>query len=207
MEGLTDSTTVTYSKLPVYHQSHTGNSNSSITAYSHVGFTPVGYTTATVSVPQLRSTHLEQNSADEREPHLSDCSITPSPSGSSSSRSPNNLERLNIDGIHGSHHTSAVDIHVVPPTPSDSATSSDRDSPSEDRLPGVLLVRIPRKAPVTVPAEPHKNCNGASATSSSPPPPTSPIPAHGITVNLQDRELWQMFNSIGNEMIVTKPGR
>lgn len=201
MEGLADSTTVTYSKLPVYLQPYTGSPNNSITAYSHVGYTPVGYTTATVSVPQLRSTHLEQNSADEREPHLSDCGITPSPSGSSSSRSPNNLERLK-DGVHRSHHTSAVAAHAVPPTPSDSAASSDRDSPSEDRLPEVLLVRIPRKAPVTVPAEREESCNGTSGTA-----PASPIPAHGITVNLLDKELWQMFNSIGNEMIVTKPGR
>ena len=207
MEGLADSTTVTYSKLPVYLQPYTGSSNNSITAYSHVGYTPVGYTTATVSVPQMRSTHLEQNSADEREPHLSDCGITPSPSGSCSSRSPNNnFERLK-DGVHGSHHTSAVAVHAMPPTPSDSVASSDRDSPSEDHTPGVLLVRIPRKAYVTVPAEPEETCNGTSATSSSSPAAASPASTHGITINLLDKELWQMFNSIGNEMIVTKPGR
>ena len=147
MEGLT-----TYSKLSVYPQPYTGSPNNSI-AYSHVGYTPVGYTAATDSVPQLRSTHLEQNVG---EPHLDDCGITPSPSESSSSRSPaenstskdaiflsSNFERLNKDGVHGSHHTS-----------------------------------------------------GASS-----------IPAHGITVNLLDKELWKMFNSIGNELIVTKPGR
>ena len=211
MEGLAaaDSTTVTCSKLPACLQPYTTSLNNSTIAFSHVGYTPVGYTSATVSLPQLRSAHLEQQS--EREPHLNDCGITPSPSGSSSSRSsaenssgsngalflPSNFERLE-DSLQGSHHTSVVAAQPVPPTPSDSAESSDRDSPNEDRVPRGVL---PCKTRV-----PEESCNGASRVRSSPPAPATP-PAHGITVNLLDKELWQTFNSIGNEMIVTKPGR
>lgn len=214
MEGLAaaDSTTVTYSKLPAYLQPYTTSPNYSTVAFSHhVGYAPVGYTSATVSLPQLRSAHLEQQS--EREPHLNDCGITPSPSGSSSSRSSaenssDNKDALFLpglpgpsnfdDSLQGSHHTSGVATHPVPPTPSDSAESSDRDSPNEDRVPRGLL---PCKTRV-----PEESCNGASRVRSSPPAPATP-PAHGITVNLLDKELWQTFNSIGNEMIVTKPGR
>ena len=204
MEGLT-----TYSKFPVYPQPYTGSPNNSIIAYSHVG---VGYTAATDSVPQMRSTHLEQN---EGQPHLDDCGITPSPSGSSSSRSPaensstskdapflsSNFDRLK-DGVQGSHHTSGAAAHAVSPTPSDSAEAS--DSSNEDRL----VVRIPRAESTTVPVEQEEKCNGTSGPSSSSPATASLISgAHGITVNLLDKELWQTFNSIGNEMIVTKPGR
>ena len=64
MEGLT-----TYSKFPVYPQPYTGSLKNSII---DVEYTPVGYTAATDSGPQLRSTHLEQNEG------LDDCGITPS---------------------------------------------------------------------------------------------------------------------------------
>ena len=214
MEGLADSTSVTYNKLPHYLQPYPG---SPITAYSQVGYAPVGYTTATVSVPLLRSTHQEQSPAAD-EPHLSDCGITPSPTDSTSSQSPDengssketlfrpiNFERL-TSGVQESHHTSPVPVHIVPLTPSDSAESSDRESPNEDRLPEVLLVRIPRKAPVAGTIEPaEENCTNGAA--SSPLAPASPTPAHEVTVNLLDEELWQTFKSVGNEMIVTKPGR
>lgn len=198
MEGIADSTTITYSKLPAYLQPYTGSTNNSVFAYGindgHVGYTPVRYTTATISIQQLRSTHLEQN---ERERHLDDRGITPSPSGSSSSGSPteNNTSR---DSFLPSNFETQ---NPVPPTPSDSAESSDRDSPNPgDRLSEGLLVRIPRKA--VGPAE-----DRTGGTSNSLPTPASPSSSHGITVNLLDKALWQMFNSIGNEMIVTKPGR
>lgn len=220
MESLADSTTITYNKLPPYLQPYHGSPNNCITAYSHVGYTPVGYTTATVSVPHTRSTHREQSTAEDvDEPHLSGCGITPSPSDSTSSLSPDengssketlfrpiSFERLS-SGVQKPQHTSSVAVHVVPLTPSDSAAeSSDRESHNEDRLPEVLLVRIPRKAPATVTIEPAED-NCANGASSSSPAPTSPTSADEITVSPQDRELWQTFKSIGNEMIVTKPGR
>lgn len=34
-----------------------------------------------------------------------------------------------------------------------------------------------------------------------------PLHSSGILVNLQNKSLWKSFNKIGNEMIVTKPGR
>ena len=34
-----------------------------------------------------------------------------------------------------------------------------------------------------------------------------PKPAKDITVHLNDEELWKSFHKVGNEMIVTKPGR
>jgi hypothetical protein len=200
MEGLT-----TCNKPPVYLQQYAGSPNNPTIAYS---YSPVGYHTATVavSVPQLRSTHHEQN---DGEPHLNDCSVTPSPR-ESTSRSPaessstskdasflsNNVERLNKD-VHRPHDTSGVAAHGVPPTES---AVSDRDSSDEDHL-----LDLPSKE--SVPVEQEERCNGTSRPSSSPLAPASPVPAHGITVNLLDKNLWEMFNSLGNEMIVTKPGR
>ena len=34
-----------------------------------------------------------------------------------------------------------------------------------------------------------------------------PQPAKKLTAKLQDDEMWKVFNKLGNEMIVTKPGR
>ena len=97
---------------------------------------------------------------------------------------------------------------VVELTPSESSPS-DRGS-SNDGDPPMTMVETTREAPVKAAAsEPEKNLSGTNGTSSSPPPPTAagPSTAHGITINLLDKELWQVFKSIGNEMIVTKPGR
>ena len=198
--NLSDSITVTYGKLPHYLLPY---SLSSTPNYSIANGSPVGYTAATVSVPlqPLRSTHQPAD-----EPRLS---ITPSPSDSTSSR----------DGdINGETHFRPTGIStgmchsLVSLTPSDSSRSgsvaSDRSSSREgDQPPGDLLVQIPRKAPpVTVTIE---NCKATNGTNNSPrvSAPASPTPAHGITVNLLDKELWQTFKSVGNEMIVTKPGR
>ena len=132
------------------------------------------------------------------QPHPVDYGITPSPSDIDSCSSDTSKEALfrpiDFEGFTAtSHHTS------VPPTPSDSAESSDRESPctatKED--PDVLLVRIPRKQPVSLITEPDVSNHESTADT----------PAHGITVNLLDKELWKMFKSVGNEMIVTKPGR
>ncbi len=202
MEGLS-----TCSKPPVYLQQYTGSPNNPTIAYS---YSPVGYATATVavSVPQLRSTHLEQN---DGEPHLDDCSVTPSPR-ESTSRSPaessstsedasflsNNVERLK--DVHRPHDTSGVAAHAVSPTES---AVLDRDSSDEDHL-----LDLPSKESVTVPIEEEERCNGTSRPSSSSPlAPASPVSTHGITMNLLDSTLWDRFNSLGNEMIVTKPGR
>ena len=43
----------------------------------------------------------------------------------------------------------------------------------------------------------ERSCSGRSSSSS----------AHGVTASVLDKEMWDSFNSVGNEMIVTKPGR
>ena len=193
MQSRADSTSVTYSKLPSYLQSR----NDFVVGYASdpVGYAPdpVGYTKA-IATLQARSAH--------HGPHLDEYGITPSPSDSNSSSQddackevlfrPVDFERFSA----GSHGTS------VPPTPSESGESSDRGSPTED-MPDVLLVRIPRKSPVLAPAVENK------CASKNPDKDALPLPSHhdGITVNLLDREMWKMFKSVGNEMIVTKPGR
>lgn len=192
MQSRADSSSVTYSKLPSYLQPRNG----SVVGYAPepVGYSPdpAGFTKALATL-QPRSTH--------HRPHLGEYSITPSPSDSNSSSQeeackevlfrPVDFERFSA----GSHGTS------VPPTPSDSGESSDRGSPTED-MPDVLLVRISRKSPVLAPAVENKS---ASNTTDKDVPP--PLHHNGITVNLLDREMWKMFKSVGNEMIVTKPGR
>lgn len=189
MQSQADSTTVSYSNLPTYLQPYSGNQNHP--GYNPVGFAPVGYSTATVCV---RPSHLYRE-----EPHLGDC-ITPSPSHSNSSHEESCKETLfrpiDFDRFSaGARRTSGS----VPPTPSD---SSGRSSPIEEDPADVLLVRIPRKPPLTQDTKPETNgVKGANSNQDS-------IPTrHGITVNLLDKELWKMFKSVGNEMIVTKPGR
>ena len=192
MQSRADSTSVTYTKLPSYFQPR----DDSVVGYApdHVGYAPdpVSYTKALATLPP-RSTH--------HGPHLGEYGITPSPSDSNTSSQdeackevlfrPVDFERFSA----GSHSTS------VPPTPSDSGESSDRGSPTED-IPDVLLVRIPRKSPVLAPAVENK-CASKIPDKDVPPP----LRHDGITVNLLDREMWKMFKSVGNEMIVTKPGR
>ena len=198
-----DSSTIAYNKLPLYLQPYSVNS---IPSYSVANSAPVGYTSATV---QLRSTH-HRPAADE--PHLSDCGITPSPSGSSSSSRDGGETQFRpaaeFDGI-----STGTCCSIVPLTPSESSRSgsvaSDGGSSREGDLPSVLLVQIPRQPRVTVTKEPEENGEGTNGTTNSPgaPPTTSPAPVHAITINLLDKELWQTFKSMGNEMIVTKPGR
>lgn len=201
-----DNSMISYSKFPLYLQPY------STPGYSVASDSPVGYTTATV---QLRSTH--QPAADE--PRLSDCGITPSPSGSISSSRDGD-----ING--GETHFRPADFNsisagtcrsLVQLTPSESSRSgsvaSDHGSSKEGDLPNVLLVQVPREAPAaresTEPEEEIFDGRNGTRSSSSPrtPASASPSPTHGITVNLLDKELWQTFKSVGNEMIVTKPGR
>ena len=202
MEGLTD-TTVTYSKLPYYLQPYSQN-----ISFTGHGTVPVGYISATAQ--PVSPTH-QLRSADE--PHLG---ITPSPSPDTpSSDHDDDIDRaalfkpVDLGGV-----TVGMCRSLVPLTPSESSRSgssrSDRGSSNEDDRSGVsLVVQIPRHCcqatlpPTIEPAE--KNCtNGAT---SSPLAPATPTPAHEITVNVLDEKLWQMFKSVGNEMIVTKQGR
>ena len=192
MQGQADSTTVTYSKVPNYLQPYIGTPNYS--AYNRAGcpLPAAAYITATI---ELRSTHQQQQQqSSAEEPHLCDCGITLSPSDSTSSRDEANREGLfrpiEFDDKQG------ICRFSVPLTLPESSGSSDRGNSNEDDLPDVLLVQIPRRPQKTVANEP---ANGELVNHSS--------PQQGITINLLDKNLWKMFGSVGNEMIVTKPGR
>ena len=227
MQGQADSTTVTYSKLPNYLQLSNDQSvhglNDSVA---------VGYAATTIRIPQLRSSHqqVQQTSSSPGEPNLSDCGITPSPSDSTSSGDDTNRDTLfrpiDFDGV-----SVGMCRSVVPLTPPESSNgsrsgSSDRGSSNEDDFPDVLLVRIPRRPsmimvndhrsmasnepcsyePNLKPVngsendDPELTCSGSQAS--------QPVTHHArININLLDKDLWKMFESVGNEMIVTKPGR
>ena len=48
------------------------------------------------------------------------------------------------------------------------------------------------------------------ALGTEPPPPSAPEGLHslpGVSLSLENRELWKEFNSVGTEMIITKAGR
>ena len=183
-----------YSKFPQYLQPYSGLNNGNPN-YSITSGAPVGYTTAML---QPRSTHQPVAVADK--PRLSDYyGITPnSTSSGNGGFMPTDFEGLPAGMCHP----------VVELTPSESPPS-DRGS-SNDGDPPMAMVETSREAPVKAAAsEPEKNLSGTNGTSSSPPvlAAAGPSTAHGITVNVQDDELWQLFKSLGNEMIVTKPGR
>lgn len=212
MQGQADSTTVTYNKLPSYLQQCNGNSNHSAYSNNRVS---VSYTStaATIYVPQLRS----QPSSAADEPHPS--GITPSPSDSTSSGDDANRETLfrpiDFDGV-------SVGLCLTPPESSRSG-SSDRGSSNEDELPDVLLVRIPRRPSMVLASNDDKESNGLNHSCEPKPKPTNGGSANGnlglncsdqasethkgITIKLLDRHIWEAFGSVGNEMIVTKPGR
>ena len=98
-------------------------------------------------------------------------------------------------------HIPAVAVHTLP-TPSDSAESSDRESPTESRsVPEVPMVQVPHRETVTD-VDTKAERNGTNDTCVA-----SPIPSHGIAINMQDGHLWKKFKAAGTEMIVTKPGR
>ena len=188
MQNEVGSTSISYSKPPSYLQPYVANQYHS--SYdTTIGCPPVGYT----AVPKLQNRSSHKVLPFEQ-PHPVDCEITPSPSDSCASDASKEALVRSIDfkGFTAtSHHTS------VPPTPSDSTESSDHESPctatKED--PDVLLVRIPCKQPVSFITEPDVSKQES----------TTDTPAHRIriTVNLLDKELWKMFRSVGNEMIVT----
>ena len=218
MQGLADSTTVTYNKLPSYLQPCNGNSNLSAFCNNRVS---VSYTAATICVPQVRSTHQQTD-----EPHLSDCGFTPPPSDSTSSGDDASGETLfrpiDFDGI-----SVGMCRSLVPLTPPESSGSwsSDRGSSNEDELPDVLLVRIPRRPLSMTFANNHDKPHQGLDNCCEPKPKSANATAnsdldlgvncsgqasethHGIAINLLDRHLWKAFGSVGNEMIVTKPGR
>lgn len=50
-----------------------------------------------------------------------------------------------------------------------------------------------------------QHCNGGGSSGSTESSRSSS--AEGVTVSVLDKDLWDSFNSVGNEMIVTKPGR
>lgn len=49
----------------------------------------------------------------------------------------------------------------------------------------------------------YPNGDGSSGSADS----SRSSSAQGVTVSVLDKDLWDSFNSVGNEMIVTKPGR
>ena len=198
-----DSTSVPYSKFPSYLQPHTGCQFYSGGYDSVEGYAPVGYTAA-----QEGSAHQVRISSAAEEPHCGEYAqchgiTTPSPSNSSHSASQDEANKgVLFRPVDFERFTAGSRGTSMPPTPSDSAKSSDRDSCTEDDLPNSLLVRISRPPPL----KPAVTCNETNRSSSD--EDLSPLPhRQGITINLLDTELWKTFKCVGNEMIVTKPGR
>jgi hypothetical protein len=203
MQGLADSTIdVTYSKLPSRRLIQ------STTAYG------LNDGVAGDAI-RLRSSHRHSSSADEPMPHLNDYGITRSPTSKDDVyREITSLFRNHFDDVSVGMCRSLLSL-----TPPESCNSSrrgslERGSSSEDKLDlpdhDVLLVRIPRR-PSDSAIKNQPRCdsenddlqlglNGSGGSRASP-------PHHGITINLLDKDLWKMFESVGNEMIVTKPGR
>ena len=93
--------------------------------------------------------------------------------------------------------------------------SSDSGSSNEDVPDDGLLVRIPRRASDSmVVANNQPRCEPKLKEAKALENEhlqvglrNSSRQHHGITINLLDKDLWKMFESIGNEMIVMKPGR
>lgn len=216
MQGHADSTIdVTYSKLPSRRLTQ------SRTAYD-LNNGLAGYAI------RLRSSHLRSSSAD-----LNDYGITRSPFDKTSEDDAcreiiSSFRSIDFDDVSVEMCRSLVSF--TPPESCNSSRrgSADCGSSSEDiklDLPvsdhDVLLVRIPRRPsdhsailpnnqsrcePKQKKADDSENndlqlgLNGSGGSRASP-------PHHGITINLLDKDLWKKFESIGNEMIVTKPGR
>ena len=174
-----------YSKFPQYLQPYSGLTNGN-PQYTMANGAPVG------SLLQLRSTHLPAVADESR---LSDC--------------------YSISGFYRPTDFKGLSCHSVVPlnnpseSPRSGSVASDRDSSNDGDPP---MVETPREVPAASEpgsSEPEEKCSGTNGTNSSPTAvaPASPHESHGITVTLLDKELWQLFKSIGNEMIVTKPGR
>ena len=201
MEIEADSTSVSYSKFPSYLQSYPGSQ-----FYSGYD-SAVGYGSSYTAALQ-RSAHLVRIPSTAEEPHLGEYAhgiTTPSPSDDNHSASQDDETNKEVlfRPVDFERFTSGSRGTSVPPTPPDSAESSDRGSCTEDDLPNVLLVRMPQKPPSPKPAMKGKETNRSSSDKDVSPPSHR----EGVTINLLDRELWKMFKSVGNEMIVTKPGR
>ena len=180
-----------YSKFPQYLQPYSGLNNGN-PKYTMANGAPIG------SMLQLRSTHQPAVADESR---LSDCY---SISGF--------YRPTDFKGLSAGMYHSVVPLNNPSESPRSGSVASDRDS-SNDGDPS--MVETPREVPVNAVAsepgssEPEEKCSGTNGTNSSPTAvaPASPHESHGITINLLDKELWQLFKSIGNEMIVTKPGR
>lgn len=82
--------------------------------------------------------------------------------------------------------------------------SPDLDTPKLDCfLSGIEAAPRTLAAPPTLPPLPP-------ALGTEPPPPSAPESLHslpGVSLSLENRELWKEFNSVGTEMIITKAGR
>ena len=82
--------------------------------------------------------------------------------------------------------------------------SPDLDTPKLDCfLSGIEAAPRTLAAPPTLPPLPP-------ALGTEPPPPSAPESLHslpGVSLSLENRELWKEFNSVGPEMIITKAGR
>lgn len=82
--------------------------------------------------------------------------------------------------------------------------SPDLDTPKLDCfLSGIEAAPRTLAAPPPLPPLPP-------ALGTEPPPPSAPEGLHslpGVSLSLENRELWKEFNSVGTEMIITKAGR
>ena len=98
------------------------------------------------------------------------------------------------------------------PTPSDSSNSTSSPSGSGDEQTQFRNIFRPvdfeRYSADAMPQlTPGSTYYPLTPTSSEGSGDGSPVHTGGITAQLVDKELWESFGEVGNEMIVTKPGR
>lgn len=99
-------------------------------------------------------------------------------------------------------YTETPKPHYPTPTGSSSSDSEEESQPLPAPAPASHLFRpvdfdsVSKYYPPT-----PTNSDGGSTEGDS------PSHAGRVSVSLAERELWEAFNRVGNEMIVTKPGR
>ena len=218
------------------HNSYSFNASNpaAFSNYNTVGYSvPVANMNATLQMPSqlmYSNYHQQQSSslaAEESHPSLGNSlTITPSPSESTSSIHDGRFPVENgskeplfrpvdfaAQALLVSRATPSIGVaheaKALPPTPPDSTKSSSRPSESPTNEDGKNL-EPSHNLPASVgPANEQESNSCAIGNVPAPPNDAGAAESHGITLDLLEREqtLWRMFMELGNEMIVTRPGR
>ena len=217
MQDLADSTTNidTHSKLLSYLQPCNDSLIQSKSAYDWGDGVTVNYATVTATIRLSSSRHSSSSSPDE--PHLNDCR---SPSCRDDHDNKEALSRpINFDDVSVETCPSLLTPPKSSNSPGSRSGSSNSGSSNEDELDlrDGLLIRIPRRASDSTNNRPRCEPKLKQAKASEIENEHLQLgvrnssegsqPHRGITIELLDEDLWKMFESTGNEMIVTKSGR